>query len=153
MVGVTPGFQELEIFRNGHVEFRLFRHDLLSEQRPGLPRRTLTSWAVAEYIRNFVHFAAALRDITEILDPYVIVFAIFNCLGVTMAEAGLDMWGRGRENEWSEGDDIVLDPIITHADEAPDRAAQRMADRFWNAFHFGRCPFFLEDGRFHIPER
>ncbi len=153
LAGITPGIQELEVFRNGHVEFLLFAHDVVSEQRQGLPHRTLCGWAVAEYLRNFVHFVAALRDITQILDPYVVVVAIFNCLGVTMAEAGLDMWGRGRTNEWSESDHLVLDPIITHPDEVSDHAVQRIADRFWNAFHFARCPFFLDDGRFHIPQR
>src|SRR5262249_31256505 len=32
LAGLTPGFQELEVFRNGHVEFLLFAHDLISEQ-------------------------------------------------------------------------------------------------------------------------
>lgn len=153
LAGVTPGIQELEIFRNGHVEFLRFQRELVLEQLQGLPHPTLLEWVVAEYIRNFMHFVAALRDITEIVDPYVVRVAVFNCRGVTMAEAGFDVLGHGNIKEWSEGDHLILDPIITHADEAGDRAAQRIADRFWNAFHFNRCPFFLEDGRFHIPGR
>jgi len=98
-----------------------------------------------------VHLIAALREITEIVDPYAIRVAVFNCLGVAMSEAGPDRWGPGRTNEWSEGNHLILDPITTHADEASDRAAQRIADRLWNAFHFDHCPFFRQDGRFYLP--
>jgi Putative DNA-binding domain len=146
----TQGVRGLEVFRNGHIEFLLLRHDQVSEKRQG--QSHLWAWAVAEYIRNFQHFVTAVRDIGEITDPYVTVAAVFNCRGVMMARRALDEWGRGETNAWSESDHIVLDPITIPADEASDRAARRIADRFWNAFHFDRCPFFLPDGTFEIPQ-
>jgi len=153
LAAVVAGIQELEVFRNGHVEFLLFRHDMISKRQAGTSGNILHGWAVAEYIRNFAHLIVALRGIGGIVDPYLIAVAIFNCRGVSMAEAGVDMWGRGRIGQWTEDDHIVLDPILMPADEPADSGAQRVANRLWNAFHFQRCPFFLDDGRFHIPGR
>ncbi len=153
LAAATEGLHALEVFRNGHVEFALYRHDLLSERPEGAVHSRLLSWAVAEYLWMFSHLANELRRLTEIPDPLMLSLAVFNCHGVSMSEAGVDMWGRGRFTEWAEGDEILLDPILVPLDEDPTRSAQRVADRFWNAFHFQRCPFFDADGRFNIPGR
>jgi len=105
---------------------------------------------MAEYIRNVLHFISALRGITDIADPYLLSVAVFNCRGVHMSEAGIDMFGRGRVNEWTEADDIIIEPVLAPLDEPPDTSGQRLADRFWNAFHFAGCPFFTPKG-FVIP--
>jgi hypothetical protein len=148
LAAVSRGVQELEVFRNGHVEFLLFEDRLLFARCQGLPR-SLLGWVVAEYMVNFLRLIAKLRDITEIADPYVIRVALFNVRGVTMTEVRAEVLARA--NEWSESDHLILDPIIVHADEPSERAAQRIADRFWNAFHFKRCPYFTAAGRFQIP--
>jgi hypothetical protein len=136
LVTVLPQTQELEIFRNGHVEFSVLRHGLMTEHREG--DEILIGWAVAEQLRNFAHFVAALREITEIGDPYLFVGALLNCGTVRMSETGLNIWGLGRIEQWTEPPHILLDPILAQQDESPDRTAQRIADRFWNAFHFPR---------------
>jgi hypothetical protein len=160
LAGTVPGGQTLEIFRNGHVEFSIFRHDNISEQREGYPGRVLPGWAIAEYLWSFTQFVTALRAIAEVAEPYLLAVALFHCHGVNIAERGLDMWGRGAVNRWDEAEDMILEPTLVPileptlvpVDEPADRTAQRVADRFWNGFHFARCPFFDHDARLRIPE-
>jgi len=54
---------------------------------------------------------------------------------------------------WDESPHLLLPPIVVTLGEDPDRSAQALLDRFWNAFHFERCPFFDPDGRFVITDR
>jgi hypothetical protein len=71
-----------------------------------------------------------------------------------MLERGLDRFGRGgRANRFDEAANILLDPIIGGVDERSETVAQRIADRFWNAFQYKRCLFFDAEGRFVIPDR
>ncbi len=151
VTSVYPDLKTLEVFRNGHVEFSIFRHDLVSEAAREGPARQLHGFIVAQYVRNFAHFLEALRAVGDIADPYLVLIAAFNCLGVFMSERGLDLWGRGRIERWLEGEEIVIGPVLAPPDELPDRTAQRMTDHFWNAFHFERCPFFDDAGTFLIP--
>jgi len=110
LAAVSRGVQELEVFRNGHVDFLLFEDRHLFARRQGLPR-SLVGWVVAEYMVNFLLLIAELRNITEIADPYVIRVALFNVRGVTMTERGVDPSGLAgvlaRANEWSESDHLT----------------------------------------------
>jgi hypothetical protein len=140
----------LEVFRNGHVEFVLFsRSYVTADSRPNM----LIAWAIAEFIHNFVAFTDALKQITGIVDPYLFTVSIWNCPGAEMHEYRMGRFGEGRVNRFDEGPHILLDPIMVGGDEGIDAVAQRIADRFWNAFQYMRCPFFNAEGRFVIPER
>lgn len=111
----------------------------------------LLGWAVAEVVRNFLHFLVALRAQAGINDPHLVGIWLYNCLGVGLPLRFIGRFGHGPVNQWNEGNDLFVGPMLTHLD-APDPAAKQLADRFWNAFHFGGCPFFGADGTLAIPE-
>jgi hypothetical protein len=149
---VEQNFSRLEVFRNGHVEFVVMRSDSVVNDRG--QDRWLRGWVVAELVRNFVHLIIELRRLTDIVDPYVFTVSVWYCRGVAMPEQGGDRWGIEDTRQFDEASrDLFLDPVGVVIDEQPDATAQRILDRFWNAFHFAKCPFFKPGGEFCIPDR
>jgi hypothetical protein len=138
----------LEVFRNGHVEFVLLDESYLIERKASARIR---AWAAAEFVRNFVSFVEALKQLTGMADPYAFTVSVWHCGGVEMPERLVERFGAGRVNRFDEAAHILLDPIVAGVDETQDLVAQRIADRFWNAFQFMRCPFFNAEGQFAIP--
>jgi hypothetical protein len=145
----ASGIGLLEVFRNGHVEFLLRGSTLIDNSDP---ERPLRAWAVAEYMRNFVHFLEHFRGVTMISDPYLVAVSLWKCGRVKMYERESGPFVRGSLGEWDEEDDLVLPPVISTLGEAPDGVVRRLANRFWNAFHFAGCPFFDNAGRFRLGE-
>lgn len=148
---VTDGLQSLEVFRNGHVEFSAGRS--LQGDPPEYEPGELRAWAVAEYIRNFVHFLHELRNVAMITDPYLVTASLWRCGGIKTYERKAGPFATGALGEWDEGSDLLLPPIIGTLGEEPDRIAERVATRFWNAFHFRACRFFDQEGQFRFPTR
>ena len=143
--------QRLEVFRNGHVEFTVSERERIAEYKKELSAWVIRHWAIAEYVRNFVHFLVAFRTLTEITDPYLVGLAMWKCEGSLMKEGIRDPFGIGTANRWEEGDCMVLEPVVAALDEQADGIVRRLVDGFWNAFHFMRCPFFDNEGKFYIP--
>jgi hypothetical protein len=141
--------KRLELYRNGHVEFFVLGEELFyrrSAEDPTLLRGS----AVAEHVRNFVHFASAVRQFGEIADPYVFGLTLWRSGGIGMYRSYEEP---GHEvHEYREAPQVALDPILGSLDE-PDRVVRRLLDRFWNAFGYESCPFFTPSGVFFIPER
>ena len=89
-----------------------------------------------------------------IVDPYLFTASLWRCRGIGMFELReLPVWGLGEPSLFDEEDNLLIEPIISAMDEAPDATARRLADRFWNAFQYMACPFFDDNGRFFIPDR
>jgi len=90
-----------------------------------------------------------------VTDPYVFTVSLRECNGWVLYERAQEAFDfdRGPASAWEEGPELLIDSIVAAPDEDPDKTAQRIADRFWNAFHFERCPFFDQQGRLAIPNR
>jgi hypothetical protein len=139
----------LEVFRTGHVEFILLDRFMVAEHPDG---RRIKAWAVAELIRNFVFFVEALRRLHGGGDVYLLTVSLWLCGGLAMPERLIGRFGEGRTNTFTDGRDLMLDPIHCAIDENPDHTTKRLLDRLWNAFGFDQCRFFDGDGRFAIPQ-
>jgi hypothetical protein len=146
----------VELYRNAHLEFRLADFNGIVEARQSGQSPLIYGWAVAELVRNFMHLLDALRDLTAITDPYTVTLSAFRL-------AGYAMYGSGGQRPltlapvaqsiWNEGDHLFLPPIQVPLGGIPDSSAQLLMDRLWNAFHFEKCPFFDQQGRFALPNR
>lgn len=150
----TEDAQTLEVYRSGHVDFAALKVESYAEFHDGRKVWVFKGWAVAEYVRNFVHFVRALRALASIADPYVFTLTATAARGFNMPESGRHNIRMGeRFNEWTEADHLELEPALAQLDEEPDRTAQRIVDHFWNALNYPRCVFFDGAGRFVIPDR
>lgn len=152
LAAIEPDRQTLEIFRSGHVEFTMY--EAARRRLADIPEnRRIHSWAVAEYVANFVRLVDMLRELAGIADPYVINLSLWDWHRFTMPERTVGMFGLGAVGEWTEGPNILLPPVLHSLDDGPDDTAKQLLDRLWNAFHFMQCPFFDPAGGFLIPER
>jgi hypothetical protein len=143
----NPPSHSLEVYRNGHIEFLLEDLTQVAYRETEEADVKIIGWSIAEHIAHFVHFVRGLRELTGITDPYVFTLCLRGCEGWVLYERQPERFDRGPHFAWDEGPTVLVDSIVAPADEAPGRTAQRIADRFWNAFHFERCPFFDQDGR------
>jgi hypothetical protein len=134
----------LDMFRSGHVEYVLLDSSYLMDDHP----LRMRAWAAAEFVVNFVLFVDAIKQLSGIADPYLFTVSIWFCAGVKMPEYMIDRFGRREANQFDEAEHLLLDPIMSGADETSAVVAQRITDRFWNAFQYVRCPFFDAQGRF-----
>jgi hypothetical protein len=144
-----PVSRVLEVYRSGHVEFLLLELDYIVYQIPKSQEVTIRGWAVAEFLNQLTGLIRLLRDLTGITDPYIFTLFGRGCDGWVLYQRAVESSGfeRGPRFAWDEGAELLVDGIIGPPDEDPGRTAQRIADRFWNAFHFGRCPYFDSNGR------
>ena len=143
----------LEVYRSGHAEFLASGNDLVYQRMPSSPI-LIKGWAIAEYVRNFVHFVSKLRRITQMSDPFVFGLGLWRIGEVGMYRLRQDDFGGlfGDEpRKYSEGD-LILPPAVGAPDELPDQVARRILDLVWNAYGYESCPFFGSKGEFLIPE-
>jgi len=141
----------LEIFRSGHVEFVLFDNEYLFRTLAQDRRVVLVPWMIAEFLRNFAFFIARLRLVTALTDPYLLTISLWNARNLELAERHLGRFaGYSEPNPFTDDDHLLFEPLPMTMEEGPDTTAQRLCDRFWNAFGFESCPFF-DEGKFFIP--
>jgi hypothetical protein len=145
----------LEVYRSGHVEFLLLDLNSMAYQEKEGAEIKIRGWAVAEYLAHFTRFLKTVRDLAGITDPYILTVSLRGCSGWVLHQRaqGSFAYDRGPGSAWEEGSELRIDSIVAPPDEDSDKTAQRIADRFWNAFHFERCPFFDEQGRLAITDR
>ena len=145
----NPVIQSLEVYRSGHIEFLVLDLSLVVYRKTDAGPITITGWAIAEYINIFTRFAKDLRERASISDPYIFTLALRGCEGWVLYERGESEFSALGEPPpaWDETPNLLIESIVAPLDEDPSRTAQRIADRFWNAFHFTRCPFFDQDGK------
>ena len=142
----------LEVFRNGHAEFVCLDASYFTDTTRGTNMREVLGWAVAEYVWNFLLLLGQLRQTASIVDPYIVGLAIWRCAGFALWERGRDRLGMGNVATWNEAPDLVLDPVVSVQEAEPHATAKRIADRFWNAFGFMRCPFLDDGGQLLLTE-
>ena len=140
------------MYRNGHVEFLLLDLSYLVRWASAQAPLTIQGWAVAEFVTHFTGFVRDLREITGIIDPYVFTLCLRGCDGWVLYEHQRERFGLGPFFVWDEDNTLQFGSILGAADEDPNITAQGIADRFWNAFHFERCPFFDAEGRLALRE-
>lgn len=146
-----PGvYSRLDLFRNGHVEFALFDMRWLAPKGDG--PTIVTGWMVVELVMNLALLVRALRLLIDVADPYLFTLSMWECRGLSMHPSGGASWLPGvlGGNEYAEGNDLLIGPILAPADEAPAATARTIADLFWNAFRFFRCPYFDAEGKFNL---
>lgn len=143
-------FQGLEVFRNGHIEFRVYHRKETQQEISG--QWLLTGWKVAEYTWNFVHFVDAVRNLFGMADHYLVALSVLRCREIPLRDSS---WGTVRAHRlmWDEADHLHLDPILHAMGDPPNRTARQLSDRVWNAFHSWGCPFFDEDDQLRFPDR
>lgn len=150
IASVKDQLTRLELFRNGHVEFVCLDASLFTDTTRGADARDILGWAVAEYVWNFLLLLGRLRQTASIVDPYLVGLAIWRCAGYSLWERGRGRFGTGNKAVWNEANDLVLDPVVSAQEAEQNATAKRIADRFWNAFGFMRCPFFEDGGQLQL---
>ncbi|MFQ6133173.1 MAG: helix-turn-helix domain-containing protein [Armatimonadota bacterium] len=147
--------RRLEVFRNGHMEFRVpigasfCREEF--ESPPGHKHSVLYPYPLAEYPLSFLHSVGALADHVAIMEPTVIGLSILNAGGLAL-RGGVPgtyhyrVQGIDRVPTWKHDQHLEV-PFMQFAyPMQPDQVAKSLADRVWNAFGYEECPVLDEDG-------
>jgi schlafen family protein len=145
--------RSLEVYRSGHVEFLLLDLNYLASRETNDIK--IHGWMVAEYIARFTQFLNTIRDLTGIADPYTFTLCLRGCEGWMLPQGTPERFGidLGPNSAWDEGPVLLVGSIVATPDENSGVTAQRIADRFWHAFHFEECPFFDRQGCLLLPDR
>lgn len=166
LISEIPKFKSLEVFRNGHCEFKaqmLPRPPLegsFQERQPiikdGAKYFIISSLAAVEYIVSFLRFYKGLVDYLNINEPIVVFAAFFNTFHWGLYELpdqayqvedidcvrGARIW---RKHE------LEIPARQIYPFDLPDKIAREFADRIWNAFNYERAPFFDVNDNFVTP--
>ena len=156
LISEYTGYKSLEMFRNGHCEFKVNIErpssgficnyvDPKSQKGP-----ILRSLNVVEYVVSFLGFYKKVYEYLSIIEPVVISVKLLNIKGY-----GLYRFRSGEED--------IDPPVIWHDEhleipqqaisffESRDKIAGILCDRIWNAFNYEKAPYFDEDGHFIPP--
>jgi hypothetical protein len=153
----VPNSRRLDVFRNGHVEFRVpvDRDVFCQEQfqgRDGEVHLIMYPYALAEYPLSFAHFAAAFADRAGIMEPMVLALSVLSAKGLAL-RAGVPETYHYALREfhslptWQDGQHLELPAMLFSYPLDPRRAAKMLADRMWNAFGYEGCPVLGDDGQ------
>jgi hypothetical protein len=142
--------KRLEVFRTGHMEFASLLH--LIYRLPGSSQSLITTWCLAELVRNFAHFAMSIRHVAQISDPYLFGLKFWSVVGLEMFRRVRDSFDDYQPGAYREEPDLTLPLVVSASDDAPDDITRQMLNRFWNAFGYPESPYFGPTGGFVLPE-
>lgn len=174
LVYEIPNYKRLEVFRNGHVEFRIpidpdgFRaaelaiQELVDARNPNGPKKTVSHLVlgavpVAEYPVSFCRFVKEYAQLVGLgeREAWLLSVGLYNVKGIGLYEVSRDIgWGPRRDPDtfWSQ-DHLEIPPYRVSWTESPDQIARRALDRIWNTFGYERPPYFDASGNFVVPTR
>jgi len=157
LYGVTTEIENcrrLDLFRNGHLEFRAIvdagcftTPRLLAMRTDG---RWLHPYFVAEYPHSFLHLVRAMMDQAGITDPVVISVVLANARGLLLwPHRSLNAGLRTEVVAW-EDHHLELPSMLFPYPLQPGPAAKLIGDRIWNAFGFENCSTFDAEGNLRV---
>lgn len=147
-------YRRLDLFRNGHLEFRAVANDscfVSPGHTPNAPDgRWLNPLFLSEYHHSFLHLVAAITEEAAIREPVVVSVILANARGLLLwpypSHPGHML---RRVIPWGE-DHVDVPPMLFSYPLQPGPAAKLIGDRLWNAFGFEDCPMFDEDGNLRL---
>lgn len=173
-IPTVPDYKRIEVFRNGHLEFRVpiepdgFRaqdvvvQEPVDSRNPQGPKKSVSHTALgavptAEYPVSFCRF---VKEYAQLLglggrEAWLVSIALYNVKGIGLFEVSRDIgWGPQREpNKFWPEDHLEVPAYRVSWTEPPDQIARRALDRIWNAFGYERPPYFDANGNFVVPTR
>jgi len=158
LVAEHQGWRRLDVFRNGHAEFRVRisgETRFLDEMTAGDGREYTTTdrWPLVRYPASFLHFVRALADHAGLTEPIVVGLSIFNARGLRLQKGRPDSGRRVTPpqlrvfNEWEGEQHLEIAAMQFRYPVDPGKVAKRLADRLWQAFHYDNCPLLDEHGQ------
>jgi hypothetical protein len=160
LYGVTieiEDYRRLDLFRNGHVEFRAVAtsHCFVSPRYTTSPTpegRWLNPLFLTEYLHSFLSLVGAIVEEAGISEPVVVSVIVANARGLLLYPyRSVDALVSRHPVPW-EDQHLEVPSMLFPYPPQPGPAAKLIGDRLWNAFGFENCPVFDEDGNLR-PDR
>jgi hypothetical protein len=152
LVTELKGEQRLELFRNGHAEFRVTAENLRLPRPPeegAEPPQPLAGRALARCARSFLLFVRDAAERAGIMEPIVVSMRLLNARGLALF--GYDPRGFDYRDPdprdlrvWQDEQHLELPEMQFPYPLDPERAAKALADRVYHAFGFEGCPVLDE---------
>jgi len=158
LVAECEGWHRLDVFRNGHAEFRarISRETRFLDKMTGEDEReytTINRWPLVRYPASFLRFVGALADHAGLTEPIVVGLSIFNARGLRLQNGRPDSGRRmtpphrRRFTAWEHEQHLEIPPMQFPYPLQVGAAAKTLSDRLWMAFHYDCCPLLNEDGQ------
>ena len=158
LVAEIEGWKRLELFRNGHAEFRVAVDKLLFRLPPesGDECREVTrAKALAGYPLSFLGFVRAVAEYAGIMEPIVTGLRILNATGLRLSpyrseDPDIRDAGRGEHRVWEDEQHLEVPEMQFPYPLDPGRATKALVDRVYQAFGFEGCPVLDEQGQLKV---
>ena len=140
----------LDLFRNGHAEFRqrLADNHFKAIADSNATTKYLNPW-VMDFLLSFLCFVKAVMEQAALTESVVVRVILVNALGLRLyprhpeSRRGL----LGGATPWEEDQHLELPAMVSPYPLNPGMTARAIGQRIWNAFGYDNCPMFDEEGR------
>lgn len=151
LISETPRCCRLEVFRNGHIEFRfwIMRNMLIEGERVvgGTRYPIFNSVALIGCLVSFIRFIRKLYSYIGLIEPIVVSVCFYNISNYGLYKSSkqmrkMDSIGPPMGfNVWSKRH-LKIPPSQVGYFNDKDQVARKFADRIWNAFGYDKAPPF-----------
>lgn len=151
LISEISNFKSLEVFRNGHSEFKVymdrqFSGFVLYNKGEVKENVILRSLSIPTYTVSFLRFYKKIFEYLNTVEPLIVCINFFNIkeYGLYRKTGEEDF---GELNVWHD-ENLEMPPQTIFSFESPDKTAKLLTDRIWNAFKYESAPFFDSEGNF-----
>jgi hypothetical protein len=160
LVAEIEGWQRLELFRNGHAEFRMIIDERWfcrerRADRDAVERLVIYSYSLAEYPLSFLHLVRAAAEQAGITEPVVVGMRLLNARGLGLLPydpRGFDYRhpDPGDLSVWQDDQHLEVPEMQFPYPLDPGQAAKALVDGVYQAFGFEGCPVLDEQGNLSL---
>ena len=154
----VDNIQRLEVWRNGHIEFRVAGDYLLlsRELKPGKENQEqgalsfLNPYAICGYVLSFLLFSKSVYEQSSVYETLVISAGMPSAWRWTLREghpkSNNYTFGIGALGKYNLPDNLYLELFQVSPAFVPGKEAAEICNRIWNAFGLETCAMFNDDG-------